>query len=117
MSKAPRSPAVARDDGGPRAPGRRVATAVCAVVLLLGHVVTGYAVLLAVLLEPAGPWDRDAVTGAVAASWVALFLCAVTALMTWGCVKARWLRRWWFVLPAALAAVALLRLTVFRPEL
>ncbi|MGW2560381.1 hypothetical protein ACWCXB_14265 [Streptomyces sp. NPDC001514] len=92
-------------------------SAVCAVVLALGHLVTGYVVLTAYMVEPDGPWDRQAVTNSSFAAGIALAFSVVTALLSWLFVKAEWLRRWWFVLPALLAVVAILRLTLLSPEL
>ncbi|MCP9962615.1 hypothetical protein LUX05_16790 [Streptomyces somaliensis] len=76
-----------------------------------------YLVLLAYLAEPAGPWDGESVAHAQFASGLALVLSVVTALLTWVSVKAGWLRRGWYAVPALLGAAALLRLTLFAPEL
>ncbi|MCP9957286.1 hypothetical protein [Streptomyces sudanensis] len=95
----------------------RFGTAVCTVILALGHMVTGYVILTAYMVEPDGPWDRQAVTHAGLASGIGLALSAVAALLSWVFVKAAWLRRWWYVLPVVLAFAALLRLTVLSPEL
>jgi hypothetical protein len=105
-----------REASRPNTPGRAGA-GVCAVILGLGHLITVYVVFLAYAAEPAGPWDRETVSHSGFAAGLALAMGAATALLTALFVKARWLRTWWFILPAVLAAVALLRLTLFAPEL
>ncbi|WP_405598993.1 hypothetical protein OG741_17705 [Streptomyces sp. NBC_01410] len=101
----------------PRSATSWIGTLVCAVILVLGHFVTGYFVLIAYMIEPDGSWDKQAVTNSNFAAGIALALTVVTALLSWLFVKAGWLRRWWFVLPALLAIVAILRLTLLAPEL
>ncbi|MER6433648.1 hypothetical protein ABT272_38885 [Streptomyces sp900105245] len=102
-----------------RRPGvsSRIGTGVCAVVLALATLVTGYVVLTAFMVEPDGPWDRQAVTNSHVAAGVGLAFCSVMALLTWVFVKAEWLRRWWYAIPAVLALAALLRLTLLGPDL
>ncbi|MFG2295580.1 hypothetical protein [Streptomyces sp. NPDC048603] len=95
----------------------RFGTAVCAVLLALAHLLTGYVILIAYLVEPDGPWDSQAVTNSGFASGTALAGAAVTALLSWVFVKAEWLRAWWYALPAALALLALLRLTLLSAGL
>ncbi|MET7486010.1 hypothetical protein [Streptomyces sp. NPDC005538] len=101
----------------PRAPQTCIASAICAVVLMLCHVVTTYLTLLAYLSDPAGPWDTETVSHSGFAAGTALALTAVTAGLTWVFVKAEWSRRWWYGVPAVLAVAALLRLTVLAPGL
>jgi hypothetical protein len=96
---------------------RRFATAICVVVLGLGHAGTGYLLLNAYLASPVGSWDSGSVSLSNIASGVALAVCAVTAALTWYFVKAGLLRKWWFALPALLAGAALLRWTVLAPTL
>ncbi|KDQ71286.1 hypothetical protein ACFYPK_19565 [Streptomyces halstedii] len=98
------------------APGR-LGTGVCALVLSLGALVTGYVVLTAYMIEPDGPWDTQAVTNSKVAGGVGLALSALTAPLTWLFVRAEWLRKWWYAIPAALAVAALLRLTLLAPSL
>ncbi|MFJ9862604.1 hypothetical protein [Streptomyces sp. NPDC101165] len=102
-----------------RRPGvsSRIGTGVCAVVLALATLVTGYVVLTAFMVEPDGPWDRQAVTNSHVAAVVGLAFCCVMALLTWVFVKGAWLRRWWYAVPLLLAIAALLRLTVLAPNL
>ncbi|MEU5532096.1 hypothetical protein [Streptomyces sp. NPDC020362] len=100
----------------PKPPGR-IGTGLCAVVLALGALVTGFVVLTAYVIEPDGPWDRQAVTDSRVATGLGLALCAVMALLTWVFARAGWLRRWWYGIPAALAVAALLRLTLLAPGL
>ncbi|MFE1231892.1 hypothetical protein [Streptomyces sp. NPDC059442] len=95
----------------------RVGPLVCGATLLLGHLVTGYLVLLAYTVEPDGPWDRQAVTNSGFAAGFGLAVSLVTALLTLWFVKAEWSRRWWFALPTALAVAAVLRLTLLAPTL
>ncbi|MEV7614940.1 hypothetical protein [Streptomyces sp. NPDC089799] len=95
----------------------RLGTAVSAVTLVLAHLVTGYVVLTAYMVEPDGPWDSQAVSNSGFASGTALAAVVVTGLLSWVCVKAEWLRSWWYAIPAALALLALLRLTALAPEL
>ncbi|MFI2350849.1 hypothetical protein ACH492_28235 [Streptomyces sp. NPDC019443] len=85
--------------------------------LALGHLITVYVAFLAYAAEPAGPWDRETVSHSGFAAGLALALCVATSLLTALFVKARWLRAWWFILPAVLAAAAFLRLTLLAPEL
>lgn len=101
----------------PRGPRTRIASALCALVLALGHLVTAYLTLLAHMADPAGPWDSESVSHSNFAAGSALTLAAVIAGVTWVFVKGGWVRRWWYVIPSALAVTALLRLTVLVPEL
>jgi hypothetical protein len=105
-----------RDASRPNTSGRSGAV-VCAVILTLAHLITAYVTFLAYAAEPAGPWDRETVSHSGFAAGLALAVAAATALPTVLFVKARWLRTWWFVLPAVLATAALLRLTLLAPEL
>ncbi|GAA0666328.1 hypothetical protein GCM10009535_52620 [Streptomyces thermocarboxydovorans] len=90
---------------------------VCAVVLALGALVTGYVVLTAYMVEPDGPWDQQAVSNSGVASDIGLAFSAVMAFLTWVFVKAEWVRKWWYAIPTVLAVSALLRLTLLAPEL
>ena len=100
-----------------RAPRTRIASALCALVLAPGHLVTAYLTLLACMADPAGPWDSESVSHSNFAAGSALTLTAVTAGLTWVFVKGEWLRGWWYAIPAVLGAAALLRLTVLAPGL
>lgn len=99
-----------------RAAGR-LGTGVCATVLTVGTLVTGYVVLTAYLVEPDGPWDQQAVTNSKVAGAIGLVFSALMALLTMAFVRAGWLRKWWHAIPAALAITALLRLTLLAAEL
>ncbi|MFJ9547765.1 hypothetical protein [Streptomyces erythrochromogenes] len=101
----------------PRNAAHQTGAAVCTVLLTLGDLATGYFLLLAYAAEPAGPWDSESVAHSRFAAGLALGFAAVIALLTWAFVKAEWLRRWWFTLPALLAFAAILRLTLLAPEL
>ncbi|MEV5338635.1 hypothetical protein AB0K93_09130 [Streptomyces sp. NPDC052676] len=92
-------------------------TGVCAVVLALATLVTGYVVLTAYVVEPDGPWDSQAVTNSRFAAGTGLAFCVVMAMLIWVFVKAEWLRRWWYAIPVVLTVAALLRLTVLAPRL
>ncbi|WP_085207239.1 hypothetical protein [Streptomyces sp. Amel2xC10] len=89
----------------------------CGLVLTVGHLGTGYLVVVAYLADPAGPWDHETVAHSHFAAGTGLALSGVAAMMTWVFVRAEWLRRWWYAVPVLLAAAALLRLTLFAPEL
>ncbi len=96
----------------PRSTSPQIGAVVCAIFLTLGNLATGYFLLLAYAAEPVGPWDSESVAHSHFAAGLALALAAVIALLTWVFVKAEWLRRWWFTLPALLAFAAALRLTL-----
>ncbi|WP_329106814.1 hypothetical protein [Streptomyces sp. NBC_01439] len=100
-----------------RSPSHQIGAVVCAILLTLGGLASGYFLLLAYAAEPAGPWDSEGVAHSHFAAGLALALAAVIALLTWVFVKAEWLRRWWLTLPALLAFAAILRLTLLTPEL
>ncbi|MFG7944506.1 hypothetical protein [Streptomyces cacaoi] len=93
--------------GGPVAMGGTVV--LCALV-------PGYFLLLAYAMEPAGPWDQEAVTYSTMTAWLALAADVVVTLLVWLGVRAAWLHRWCLTLPAALAVAAVLRLTVLAPS-
>ncbi|MEV8538678.1 hypothetical protein [Streptomyces sp. NPDC051572] len=102
-----------------RSPRIRIASALCALVLVLtlGHLVTAYLALLAYAADPVGPWDSETVAHSNLAASFALAVTVATAGLSRVFVKAGWVRRWWYAVPAGLAVVALLRLTLFAPEL
>jgi hypothetical protein len=79
--------------------------------------VAAYFTLLAYMADPAGPWDSETVAHSNFGSGSALALTAVTAGLSWVFVKAGWVRRWWYAIPAGLAIAAVLRLTLLAPEL
>lgn len=117
MTSPVRPPTPQADAPANRPPRTRIASALCALVLVLGHLVTSYMTLLAYTADPAGPWDSETVAHSNFASGTALVLTAVTAGLSWVFVKAEWLRRWWYAIPAGLAVAAVLRLTLLTPEL
>ncbi|WP_217235183.1 hypothetical protein [Streptomyces sp. AC555_RSS877] len=78
---------------------------------------TGYVVLTSYMVEPDGPWDRQAVTNSGVAAGIGLALSLVLTLLTWMFVRAQWLHRWWYAVPTVPAVAALLRLTVLEPEI
>ncbi|WP_158708562.1 hypothetical protein [Streptomyces sp. NRRL S-244] len=92
-------------------------TVVCALFLMVGNLATGYLAMLAYAAQPRGPWDSETAAHSGIAAGLALALAFVTALLTWVFVKAEWLRRVWFAIPALLALSVLLRLTLLSPEL
>ncbi|MEU9861585.1 hypothetical protein AB0D99_11955 [Streptomyces sp. NPDC047971] len=66
----------------------------------------------------AGPYDEsDDAQAYGRGSAGTLALSVVTALPTLRFVKARWLRAWWYAISTALAAAAVLRLTLLAPAL
>ncbi|MEW2134860.1 hypothetical protein [Streptomyces sp. NPDC005435] len=89
---------------------------VCAVILALGTLVTGYVVVTAYTVEPDGPWDQHAVTGSRVVSGLGLALRTVMALLTWVSVKAERAHPWWYAVPAVPAAGVVLRLTLLAPQ-
>ncbi|GAA1428380.1 hypothetical protein ACFOOM_22430 [Streptomyces echinoruber] len=95
----------------------RIGSAACGLVLTLGHLLALYVTFIAYMARPAGPWDSETVAHSNFASGLALVLSVITALLTWVFVKAAWLRKWWYAIPTVLAVAALLRLTLFVPEL
>ncbi|MCT7355118.1 hypothetical protein N4P33_23620 [Streptomyces sp. 15-116A] len=78
---------------------------------------TGYFTFLAYMAEPAGPWDSETVAHSNFAAGLVLVLTAITALLTCLFIKAGWIRRLRYAIPATLATAALARLTLFAPEL
>ncbi|MEU3771661.1 hypothetical protein AB0F11_00295 [Streptomyces sp. NPDC032472] len=106
---------VSRQRGG--GASHRIGAVVCALFLASGNLATGYLALLAYAAEPAGPWDSETVAHSGFAAGLALALAFVTAVLTWVSVKAEWLDRWWFTVPAVPALAALLRLTLLAPAL
>lgn len=103
-----------------RRPGvdsRGTGAVVCALSLAVGNLATGYLAMLTYAARPGGPWDDEAVAHSHIAAGSALALACVTALLTWVFVKAEWLRKGWFALPAGLALLAILRLTLLAPHL
>jgi hypothetical protein len=109
------SPPTQRASG--RSAPRLAGTVVTALILAVGHTVTAYFTYLAYMANPAGSWDREAVSHSGFSSGITLALSVITALLTALFVKARWLRRWWYAIPVLLAVAALLRLTLLAPEL
>ncbi|MFJ8541502.1 hypothetical protein ACIRFH_05650 [Streptomyces sp. NPDC093586] len=115
-SASPSAP-VTREDGTPgQRPRFGFGSGVCGLFLAAGNLVSVYVTFLAYMATPAGPWDSETVAHSNIASGLVLLLSLGMALLTWVCVKAEWLRRWWYVLPAVMAVAALLRLTLFVPE-
>ncbi|MFI5882119.1 hypothetical protein [Streptomyces sp. NPDC051554] len=117
MTSPVRPPTPHADVRAPRPPRTRIASALCALVLTPGHLVTAYLTLLAYAADPAGPWDSETVAHSNFAAGTALALTAVTAGLSRVFVKAGWVRRWWYAVPAGLAVAAVLRLTLLAPEL
>ncbi|MFH9432086.1 hypothetical protein ACH4JZ_27835 [Streptomyces sp. NPDC017615] len=102
--------------GGPGVRAR-IGSVLCGLVLTPGHLVTAYLVFLACVARPAGPWDSETVAHSNFAAGFALAGSVVLGLLTWGFVKAGWVRRWWYVAPVVLGVAALLRLTLLAPQL
>jgi hypothetical protein len=80
----------------------RIGTVVCATLLALAHLVTGYVVLVAFTAEP-GTTETAVHSGV--ASGLALVFTVVTAPLTLLFVKAGWLRAWWYLLPEVRVAL------------
>ncbi|MET8824959.1 hypothetical protein ABZX40_24730 [Streptomyces sp. NPDC004610] len=95
----------------------RAASAVSGAVLILGHLIALYFIYLAYMAEPAGPWDSETVAHSQFASGLVLALSLLMAALTLACVKAAWLRKGWYLVPAVLILAAVLRLTLLAPQL
>lgn len=93
-------------------PGRRRAagTQVSAAAIVVLSLPALYLVAVSWLGRPDGPSDDDTLAGLTAAAFVAAALAVVTALATLVPVLVRWLSAWWFVLPAALFVLAVVRM-------
>ncbi|MGW9069162.1 hypothetical protein ACWGQT_06915 [Streptomyces yangpuensis] len=72
----------------PRNAAYQIGAAVCAILLPLGNLATGYHLLLAYAAEPAGSWDSESVAHSNFAAGLALAFAAVIALLTWVFVQA-----------------------------
>ena len=117
MTTPVRPPTPHADVQADRTSRGRIVPVICALVLTSGHLVAAYFTLLAYMADPAGPWDSETVAHSNFGSGSALALTAVTAGLSWVFVKAGWVRRWWYAIPAGLAIAAVLRLTLLAPEL
>ncbi len=93
-----------------------VGPTVCGTVTCLVLAATAYWLLLAYSITPDGPWDHKAVSDARITAGLGLFFACVAGLLVLAFQKAKWLRVWWYALPAVFAAGALWRL-VFPGQL
>ncbi|MER7708125.1 hypothetical protein ABTX81_35205 [Kitasatospora sp. NPDC097605] len=91
-----------------RAPSAGTVTS--AAVLGLLHLGAAFGVYSALAMRPAGPWDDDVLLAVEVASYLAIGLAVPALALTALAVRRRWLRAWWFVLPALLVALAAARL-------
>ncbi|WP_329212654.1 hypothetical protein OG257_30185 [Streptomyces sp. NBC_00683] len=91
-----------------------VATALCAVFLLVLNTVGGFFVLNALLAEPQGPWDTGITDTARAMAVFALVTELLAAAVTAAFVALVGLRRWWYAIPVILILTAIVRM-VFAP--
>ncbi|TXS52272.1 hypothetical protein [Streptomyces sp. t39] len=78
----------------------------------MGHLASAYLILLAYMVEPG---TAETTTHSGVAAGLGAGVTTVTGILTLLFVKAGWLRRWWFIVPALIALTAVLRLTVFAP--
>ncbi|MEW2604460.1 hypothetical protein AB0894_11730 [Streptomyces sp. NPDC047916] len=97
-----------------RATAGVIATALCAVLLLMLHTVGGYFLLNALLAESEGPWDSTVTDTVRALALLAIAIELSAAAATAAFVALVRLRRWWYLIPAALIPVAITRM-VFAP--
>ncbi|MEU9060704.1 hypothetical protein AB0D13_18095 [Streptomyces sp. NPDC048430] len=91
-----------------------IATALCALLLLVLHAVGGFFVLNALLTESEGPWDSTVTSTARLMAGLGVATELLAAAVTAAFVTLVHLRRWWYVIPAALILVATVRM-VFAP--
>ena len=97
-----------------RPPGKAVATALCAALLLVLNAIGGFFLLNALLVESEGPWDSTVTDTALAMALFALVTELLAAAVTGAFVALVRLRRWWFLIPAVLILAAIARM-VFAP--
>ncbi|KUJ67828.1 hypothetical protein ACZ90_25045 [Streptomyces albus subsp. albus] len=93
----------------------RASTLICASVLTLCHWLTGFFLRNALRADPEGSLNTRARRFSDINSTAALVVCAVSSVLTLCFVKDRFLRGWWFAIPAVMVVAAVLRLTVLRP--
>ncbi|MFE6699803.1 hypothetical protein [Streptomyces sp. NPDC057718] len=91
-----------------------VATGLCAVILLALHVIGGFFLLNALLVESQGPWDDTVTDTARMMAVLALVTELLAAAITMAFVALVGVRRWWFAIPAVLILAAIARM-VFAP--
>lgn len=96
-----------------RQPGRgpSTATVVSAIFLGLANLVTAFCAYSAVSITPRAAWDHDALLGVTVAALCGEVSAVLTALLTIGPVKARWLGKWWFAAPVVMLVIAWARLS------
>lgn len=96
-------------------PVRRSAWEIVGIVLAVGfllvvHLACAYGMMLAFVVPAMDPLDPDVADAAQMIAVVCLLLSLVSWLVTRGCVKLGWLRRWWYVFPGLFAAGSVVRL-------
>ncbi|MCZ2526989.1 hypothetical protein [Streptomyces sp. HB2AG] len=84
---------------------------VSAVVLVPLNLATAFCIYSVLSITPRGAWDDDALTGIATAGFFAEVLAVLTALLTIGPAKARWLSKWWFAAPVVMFVIAWARLS------
>ncbi|MCX4824702.1 hypothetical protein OG883_33575 [Streptomyces sp. NBC_01142] len=97
-----------------RPPTAVFATVLCAAVLMALHAVGGFFLLNALLTESEGPWDATVTDTVRLMAVLALVAELVAAAVTAAFIALGRLRRWWYVIPAALILTAVVRM-VFAP--
>jgi hypothetical protein len=117
----PDMPATARPTGErTRPPGKIVGAVVGGAVLTLLNLAALYFTAVSWLITPDGSWDDDVLSGVTAAAAIGTCLALFTTLITIIPVKARWLTKWWLLVPAVLFVLAtarLVQLAVTYPDL
>ena len=79
------------------------------IVLVVGNFATLVYTVISWLMMPSGPGDTNLIEGAWFTAFAGTVLALLTALLTLIAVKARWLSKRWFIVPAALLVAATLR--------
>ena len=87
----------------------KVRRRVAAAILVVLNLAALYFVGISWLVTPDGPWDDDVLAGLTAAALIGAALAVPTTLLTVVPVLLRWLRAWWFAVPAILFILAVAR--------
>ncbi|MEU1483235.1 hypothetical protein [Streptomyces sp. NPDC005752] len=82
---------------------------VLGVPLVILHLLAGYCCYGALMIRPSGPWDEDALMGIELACLLTIVLSAAALLITTASSVRRVMAPWWFVPPAFMALVAVVR--------
>lgn len=89
--------------------GSRIGAGLSGTVLVIANLATLYCTLAGWLMVPSGPGDTNLIDGAWFTAFAGTVLAVLTAMLTVLPVAVRWLRRWWFLVPAMLFVAATTR--------